>query len=118
MDADGYPDEMELKKIAEWSVSDGFNRLMEYVKGIWRYSDIGYWKRDRYGDSNEYHISTGGWSGNESIVIAMRENFLFWLLCWYQSTKGGHYIFRIPEYLDDKQDVVETVKKGESGETI
>ena len=90
MDINGYPDEEELKKIAEWDYRD-FEGLMEYVKERWKYADCGYWKKGR----KYYHISTGGWSGNESIIGALMKNTMFWMCCWYSSKRGGHYRFEI-----------------------
>ena len=85
-----YPTEEELKKIAKWPASD-FKGLMTYVLNLWEYADCGYWTKV----GNKYSISTGGWSGNEEIIGAMRENIMFWATCWYQSRRGGHYIFHV-----------------------
>jgi hypothetical protein len=41
-------------------------------------------------------LHTFGWSGNESIVDALDKNVLFWMTCWEQSNRGGHYKFEIP----------------------
>jgi len=90
MDKDSYPEEHELKKIAKWPYKD-FEGLMEYVQERWEYADYGYWKKGR----KYYRISTGGWSGNESIIAALIQNRMFWLCCWCESKRGGHYIFEI-----------------------
>lgn len=90
MDKDGYPEEHELKKITEWEYRD-FAGLMEYVEELWKYADFGYWKKGR----KYYYISTGGWSGNESIIGALMENTMFWACCWVSSKRGGHYVFEI-----------------------
>lgn len=90
MDKNGYPEEHELKKIEEWDYHD-FRGLMEYVEELWKYADYGYWKRGR----KYYRISTGGWSGNESIIYALKQNRMFWACCWVSSKRGGHYIFEI-----------------------
>lgn len=37
--------------------------------------------------------STGGWSGNESIIGAMQKNRMVWNFLWEQSRRGGHYVF-------------------------
>jgi len=97
MDKDGYPEDHELKKIEEWNYRD-FEGLMAYVEERWRYADCGYWKKGR----KYYRISTGGWSGNEEIIGALKENTMFWMCCWWSSRRGGHYMFTIPKKIVDK----------------
>ena len=41
----------------------------------------------------EYDISTAGWSDNETIIDALMSNFWIRSLCWFQSNRGGRYIF-------------------------
>ena len=89
MDSDGYPDEQELTKIREWPFEPSYKELMEFIKSIWVYADIGYFEHN----DNVYTLHTGGWSGNEDIIKALRENVIFWGLCWEWSKKGGHYQF-------------------------
>jgi len=89
MDEDGYPDEEELKTIREWDFKD-FYGLLEFVKPIWKYSDMGYFDK---GSDKRWHLSTGGWSGNEDIISAMMDNAMFWNCHWWSSRRGGHYIF-------------------------
>lgn len=83
-----YPTDEELKKIREWPGND-FSGLMAFIQPLWAYGDYGYWSQDR----DYYYISTAGWSGNESIIEAMQENFILWSLYWCQSKTGGHYVF-------------------------
>ncbi len=92
MTPDWYPDDNELDKIEHWAYKDIVG-MMGYIKERWKYADSGYWKKH----GNTYWISTGGWSGNESLVGAMRENYIFWAMCWWESRRGGHYIFKIPK---------------------
>jgi hypothetical protein len=99
MDPDGYPDGEELEKITNWPYTD-LKGLMEYVKERWNYAD---WGWNETGDTDYgrpiivYEISTGGWSGNESLIQALGENLMFWNTCWYSSRRGGHYIFHMPD---------------------
>lgn len=83
-----YPNGDELLRIKEWNATD-FVGLMEYIRPLWAYSDCGYWEEE----SDKYRISTGGWSGNEDIIGAMQENYVWWSLYWMQSSRGGHYMF-------------------------
>lgn len=108
LDSDGYPTEETLRMIAEWPWGD-YKGLIEFVSGIWEYSDCGYgWqeigKEDMFyglllGQEKEhtYTVSTAGWSGNESIVCALQDNYLFWGMCWFASRRGGHYCFVMPD---------------------
>ena len=88
-DEDGYPLEVEL---APCRGSEDFDALMDHVQDIW-------WASDHLitEDLYEWQISTGGWSGNEDIIGALKENTMFWMFCWKQSTRGGHYVFQTPK---------------------
>jgi len=101
-----YPTEVDLKIIETWRRKEasyapdtfhGFVELMEYIRRIWAYADAGYWSETTDGDKRIYHISTAGWSGNEDIIYAMRRNVFFWVKCWLQETRGGHFIFEVKE---------------------
>jgi hypothetical protein len=99
MDPDGYPDDVEIETIKSWPIAD-FKNLLDYVKVRWKYADAGYWEeknvRDEYNPPKTnvmYEISTGGWSGNEDLIGALQDNTMFWLVCWYSSVRGGHYVF-------------------------
>lgn len=90
-DKDGYPDEKELKTIQEWDVIGEANEisdLLAYLEELWRWPDSGF---SLEGKTLELH--TGGWSGNEDIIIALEQNRLFWSLYWKKSVRGGHYYF-------------------------
>jgi hypothetical protein len=92
-----YPSDKELVEIAGHKVdNDNFHTFMDYVRSTWWMPDWG-WTRD--GDT--YRISTGGWSGNEDIIKALMDNFMFWLMYWKQSKVGGHYIFSVSKDWDE-----------------
>ena len=90
-----YPTDEELEKIKNWIPSKGetWGNLFEYIKNLWKYADCGYWEESTEG---WYHISTAGWSGNEELIGAMSGNRIFWLMCWHESKRGGHYKFKLP----------------------
>lgn len=94
MDNDGYPEEEELEQIRNWPHTD-FKGLMEFVKTRWAYASWG-WSEPEPG---VFKISTAGWSGNESIIEALKGNTMFWMTSWESSRRGGHYEFRIPAAL-------------------
>lgn len=108
LDEDGYPTEASLMEIrdSERERRD-FSVLLAKVKTIWRYADHGYWsEEDGYSELNgcpvrTYRISTGGWSGNESIISALSDNTIFWLTCWVEHRRGGHFVFEVREGSED-----------------
>jgi len=93
MDINGYPDDDELNIIRNWIIKNkkDCKALLDYIYDLWKYTDCGYWDDDGI----NYKISTAGWSGNESLISAMMGNHMFWMLCWYFSRRGGHYVFNV-----------------------
>ena len=93
LDEDGYPTDETCESISTHKY-DGSTSFLEDVLSLWYYPK--YWEViiDINGDSH-YSVSTGGWSGNESLIHALQSNQIFWLICWRQSTRGGHYHFVI-----------------------
>lgn len=82
-----YPGDEELRSIREWDWND-ISGLLAYMRERWRWADDGYWRRE----GSDLYLSTGGWSGNEDLIFALKDNPLVWSLIWKQSTRGGHYI--------------------------
>lgn len=70
-----------------------FVAFMECVRGLWTVEAPASWTEI----DGEYRVSTGGWSGNEAIIVVMRGCLVFWKSCWVQSCKGEHHIFKMPE---------------------
>jgi hypothetical protein len=91
-DKDGYPTDETLDAIKKWPCDD-FKSLMAFCKTAWRWED--YFNTVQVENELVCTVHTGGWSGNESIVIALQDNMMFWALCWQQSKRGGHYIFKV-----------------------
>ncbi len=94
---DNYPEQEDLDEIKTWAPEKGFHELLEVVKSIWWTPEWGFSRR-----GNRYDISTGGWSGNEEIIEAMQENFIFWSMCWVSTRRGGHYVFKVPRLKQKK----------------
>lgn len=92
-----YPMDDEVEKVRKWAFDSpgSFEAFMKYVKSIGHW-----WPQDVFGwtqDGRVFHVSTGGWSGNEEILGAMQENWTFWAVCWHEHRRGGHYIFELPD---------------------
>lgn len=95
LDADGYPSDEDLETVERWQFDapGSFEAFMSHVKSCWWMPEFGW-----HNDGRTYNLSTGGWSGNESVIDAMQENFTFWAICWVQSRRGGHFIFELPDH--------------------
>ena len=97
MDEDGYPTEDLVNQIKNYDVvGSGSLGLMELVYENWTY-DYPYREYYKSGKEYIYRLSTGGWSGNESLIYYLQSNQLWWALNWFSSRRGGHYEFRIKE---------------------
>ena len=103
LDDDGYPSEHELTTIREWKIDNmgDCEQLLTYVQFRWQYPEYFRIAKRRTRDwrsgplRRTYFVSTAGWSGNESMIGAMEENVVFWLLTWHSHKRGGHYEFRV-----------------------
>ena len=93
---DDYPTKKQLKVIKNWDATD-FDGLMEYLKSVW------HWPEYVTQVGKEYHLSTGGWSGNEDIIYALSKNYMFWALYWSHSRRGGHYVFEARAALEGER---------------
>lgn len=94
LDGDNYPDEASLKAIKEWNIlKKGVRGLLDLIRENTNWSDRQICITGKKVIRFEYH--TGGWSGNEDVICALQQNFLFWSLFWVKSTRGGHYYFKI-----------------------
>ena len=99
-DRDGYPTDEELAKVRDWPSDDPVGWLA-YIKTLWWAPEWGWSEQsDSTWDVSvpicRYSISTGGWSGNELILHAMRETRTLWQRTWVQHRRGGHYVFEVP----------------------
>ncbi len=53
-------------------------------------------EKQQHENGDKICISTGGWSGHETIISAMEKNKLLMLHCYYKWRCGGHFEFKIP----------------------
>ena len=89
-DADGYPTEDTLREIREWSPERGYSELLAFMRAACRYPDC--WRQR----GRTHRVATGGWSGNEELIRALRENHIAWAVLWWESKRGGGYTFKAP----------------------
>lgn len=108
LDEDGYPTVPALDIIETWHWYDA-RGWFDFIKSIWWYPGWGWREIDEKHEykpdtiAHRYYVSTGGWSGNESVISAMQRNHMMWHMNWVQSRRGGHYIFELKEFEDEKQ---------------
>jgi len=96
-----YPTDEELSVVENWDVEHGdISNLIRFIENIWQWADWGVKKR--FGFSYpirrkvlKLELHTGGWSGNEDIINALKRS-MFWDLYWEKSVRGGHFYFEIP----------------------
>lgn len=89
---DGYPRDRLLKTIRKWDCDIG--ECFDLIRRCWWHGDT-LWREKQRADVRVIFASTGGWSGNESIIGAMKHNAFLWLVTWRWSRRGGHYSFSI-----------------------
>ena len=90
-DSNDYPTEETIGTIAMWPIADP-DGWLDFIRAAWNH----HYGKMRY-TPNFAEFATGGWSGNESIIVAMRENLVLWTLLWESSHRGGKYVLRLPE---------------------
>lgn len=101
-----YPTDEQLQRIESWPHDDpaGWFAFIKASGNYWPEESWGWdemdgpdpecWYLDKPG--RIYRISTGGWSGNESILGAMVKNLTLWGITWVSRRRGGHYEFQVP----------------------
>lgn len=110
LDDDGYPTDDALETIRLWHWNDQ-RGWFNFIKGLWYMASWGWSEGEEDHDWDKlkkvyrYNISTAGWSGNETIIRAMRACDMMWDLTWVQSRRGGHYIFEIHQFGDDNESI-------------
>lgn len=100
-DDNGYPTDELLDFIAALSVplsNKDVTELLDLVKDMWSYPERATQKVvENWGHAyRKYTFSTGGWSGNESLLDAVFEIDFFKSLYLKKWESGGYYEFLIP----------------------
>lgn len=88
-----YPTEDELADLRDWPMqTPGECRaVLSATARLWWPNPVD------IDDNSEVTLVTGGWSGNEDLIVALRDNHVFWSLCWYSSNRAGVHVFRLPQ---------------------
>ena len=97
LDDDGYPTEEFIDFIKKFDAKTmSIFDFIELWRANWWMPDWGFHIKRKYKGIVRILVSTGGWSGNEETISAIKSNFwLRQLLGYYQWNTGGHYKFRI-----------------------
>jgi len=76
--SNGYPSEETLSTISEWGISH-YVKWIDFIKSAWDWPDFISIRESQYKKvkGEVLTLSTGGWSGNESIIGAMKINILY-----------------------------------------
>lgn len=120
-DRDGYPTDETLERIRTWDVKTftDMAEAMDFAGRAWSYPDrwdciesetdpdSGHWPPSRV-----YRFSTGGWSGNESIVSAIEGNQMLQIVGAWSWRRGGHYEYRFP--IEQKESTDDTTQSTDS----
>ena len=92
---DGYPNDDRVEEITLVAATRCREWLHDVLPEVWK---IGYRGKVHIEDSEhsrDVYVSTGGWSGCESVIDAILRNF-FMRYYLTTSTTGGGYIFTVP----------------------
>ena len=88
---DGYPTPETLYKIISFNpYNANLDEFIKYLMDNW----VNGYPAEFDKETRILKLSTGGWSGCESVIKALQDNEVFWMLFWYSTTCGGHYEFR------------------------
>lgn len=87
---DDYPTEEQLAEIRAAEPE----KVLDLASAIW-WQATSLCTYDLDNHETVLQMSTGGWSGNESVIEAMMANSLFWATHWLSTRRGGHYVFLV-----------------------
>ena len=100
LDSEGYPTEAYISFLKNYQPDESLP-LMNFIEGVlidgWWASDLGFKLHKSYKGKRKLELHTGGWSGNEEIISAIKSNmhlthFDMKYVMW---RTGGHYYFEI-----------------------
>jgi hypothetical protein len=100
LDIEGYPTEEWLQYIKSYKPDESLP-LLTFIKMVlidgWYMSDWGFKLSKKYKGKHKLELHTGGWSGNEETIAAIKSNM--WLthfqMRYVMWRAGGHYYFEL-----------------------
>lgn len=102
-DQDGYPTEKTLEVLEHWPFED-VEGALRFAQKAWYYpeavtnylrpAELELVTRNEMGE-HFMRFATGGWSGNESVIAALKANTMVWAMTWCLTARGGLYIFQL-----------------------
>ena len=101
-DEDGYPSVEALTRITK-TENVACGGCLDFVRDIWNdsYGTVSFELRPEeraiVGEGQMLRLTTGGWSGNESIIEALEANYVIRVLTWRLSAAGGLHIYQYPK---------------------
>lgn len=101
-DDEGYPTEEFISFIKTYKPSEKIP-LLTFVEtvlpNVWYMPDWGFKLHRKYKGKRKLELHTGGWSGNEDIINAIKSNILLthWKLKYVMWRTGGHYYFELSD---------------------
>lgn len=100
LDEDGYPTDkvLDLFMSYEFKCKADVDRFLEILEGVWYSGSDGY-KRIKTEFDDLLMLHTFGWSGNEEVIVALQNNFIFWGIAFNAHFTGGHYYLNIKRLL-------------------
>ena len=82
-----YPSDIDLKYIKEFDLTkQPVRELLDHIEQIWEYGDWGFKRSYHY-----LQLHTGGWSGNEDIIVALESNLLFFAMYWTKTLRSVYH---------------------------
>lgn len=94
MDDDGYPSDEVVEALPDVEITSWADceTILRALCAAWKWPSYARIGRRRKG-RRLWRISTGGWSGHESLLSALERNSMFMVLCFHSLRRGGHYVF-------------------------
>lgn len=102
---ENYPTEAALERVRTWDIRSqaDLEALWSFARDLWVYEDrfVPFELGQETGEARwllddvDWYVSTGGWSGHEDVIGALKGNVLFWMFCFRLHRVGGHFWFRV-----------------------